>query len=104
LSDQVQIKRALKERIAFRLYAYVMKKPTLYNLGMRVARLLQRAVVRRGRIGDTSPFLGDIVPPLSAWTAWRDGRPIAPRSFREQWRDGLAYETKEELQTGDERR
>jgi hypothetical protein len=27
------------------------------------------------------------MPPLGAWTAWRDARPIAPLSFRELWRE-----------------
>jgi len=31
--------------------------------------------------------MSKLAPPLGAWTAWRDARPLAPRSFRELWRD-----------------
>ena len=50
-------------------------------------RMLQRPAVRDGRIGKAGGFIARLAPPLGAWTAWRDARPIAPRSFREQWRD-----------------
>jgi L-lactate dehydrogenase complex protein LldF len=62
------------ERLLFRAYAAVMARPRLYEWAMRVARALH------------------IMPPLRAWTKWRDLRPLAPRSFREEWRAGLAGE------------
>ena len=67
-------KSRLLERLAFRCYAAVMARPRLYEWTMRVARILR------------------IVPPLPAWTKWRDLRPLAPRSFREEWRAGLRDE------------
>ncbi len=60
------------ERLLFRAYAAVMARPRTYEWAMRVARALH------------------IMPPLRAWTKWRDLRPLAPRSFREEWRAGLA--------------
>ncbi|HEY3219848.1 MAG TPA: LutB/LldF family L-lactate oxidation iron-sulfur protein [Gemmatimonadales bacterium] len=60
------------ERVAFRCYTAVMARPRLYEWTMRVARALH------------------IMPPLRAWTKWRDLRPLAPRSFREEWRAGLS--------------
>ena len=63
------------ERRAFRAYAAVMARPRLYEWVMRVARALH------------------FTPPLRAWTKWRDLRPLAPRSFREEWRAGLGRET-----------
>jgi L-lactate dehydrogenase complex protein LldF len=77
----------LLERLAFRLYAFAWSNPALYEWGTRVARLMQRAIVHEGRIGKVSNFVAKLAPPLGAWTAWRDLRPIAPRSFREQWRE-----------------
>jgi L-lactate dehydrogenase complex protein LldF len=64
-------KRRLLERLAFWAYATVMARPRLLEWLVRAARTLR------------------ILPPLSAWTKWRDLRPLAPRSFREQWRAGL---------------
>ncbi|HYU01834.1 MAG TPA: LutB/LldF family L-lactate oxidation iron-sulfur protein [Gemmatimonadales bacterium] len=63
--------RAL-ERLAFAGYAAVMARPRLFEWLVRAARMLR------------------VMPPLGAWTKWRDLRPLAPRSFREQWRAGLS--------------
>lgn len=84
------MKRKFAEHLAFRLYAFGWSRPALYRLGMRVGRLMQRLVMRRGRIGKVGRLVSGIVPPLGAWTAWRDLRPVAPRSFREEWRDKLS--------------
>jgi len=80
-------KKKTLERLAFRLYAFAWSSPTLYEWGIRIGRLLQRFAVRGGRIGKTGRCVSRVVPPLAAWTAWRDARPIATRSFREQWRE-----------------
>jgi len=61
----------LRERLAFWIYTAVMVRPRLFAWLMRAVRSLR------------------IMPPLGAWTKWRDLRPLAPRSFREQWRAGL---------------
>jgi len=66
--------RALLERLAFASYAAVMARPRLFGWLMACARRLH------------------IVPPLGAWTKWRDLRPLAPRSFRDEWRAGLRHE------------
>jgi L-lactate dehydrogenase complex protein LldF len=83
-------KRKLLERLAFRLYAIGASNATLYEWGGRVARLLQGAVVRDGRIGKMSGLFAKLAPPLAAWTEWRDAPPLAPRSFREEWREELS--------------
>src|SRR5437762_3231446 len=59
------------ERLAFWIYAAVMVRPRLFEWVMHAVRRLR------------------IMPPLGAWTKWRDLRPLAPQSFREQWRAGL---------------
>lgn len=64
-------KARLLERLAFRAYAAVMARPWLYEWTMRVARTLH------------------VTLPLRAWTKERDLRPLAPKSFREEWRAGL---------------
>ena len=80
------VKRKPLERLAFGLYARVWSNPALYLWGARAARLLQRAIVREGRIGRVGGLLAKLAPPLAAWTEWRDAPPLAPRTFREQWR------------------
>ena len=82
-------KKRAGERFAFKLFAAVMTRPRVYELGVRVGRLLQRPMVRRGRIGKVGGMLAQLAPPLSAWTNARDMRPIAESTFREQWRAGL---------------
>jgi L-lactate dehydrogenase complex protein LldF len=76
------------ERAAFRIYALVCSSPALYELSARVLRALQRASARGGRIGKGGTLRAKIAPPLAAWTEGRDAPPLAPRSFREQWREG----------------
>jgi len=78
------------EWLAFRAYAFAWSRPALYEWGARILRVVQRPAVRDGRIGRVGGLLARLVPPLGAWTAWRDARPLAARSFREQWRDGLS--------------
>lgn len=62
------------ERAAFRLWSVAMKKPRRYERAARLARVAQAVF--------GSPAL-----PLPGWTKGRDLRPLAPRSFREQWTD-----------------
>ena len=82
-----RVRRKFAERLSFRLFAFTWSSQRLYVWSGRLARLMQRLVVRHGRIGKMSSVVAAIVPPLGAWTAWRDARPIAARTFREQWRD-----------------
>jgi L-lactate dehydrogenase complex protein LldF len=82
-------KKRTGERFAFKLFAAVMTRPRVYELGAKLGRLLQRPMVRRGRVGQVGGMLAQLAPPLSAWTNARDLRPIAESTFREQWRAGL---------------
>jgi L-lactate dehydrogenase complex protein LldF len=84
------IKRNIGERLAFKLFAAVMTRPRFYEWNTRGARLLQRLIMRDGKIGRAGKFLTRVVPPLGAWTNARDLRPLAQYTFREQWRNGLA--------------
>ncbi len=80
------VKKKVIESLAFRLYAFAWSRPALYEVGGRILRICQRPVVKDGRIGKVGKIMSKLLPPLGAWTAWRDARPLAPRSFREMWR------------------
>ncbi len=84
------VARKLSERFAFWVYTMAARRRWCYEWGSRIARLLQRPLVRKGRIGQMSGIAKQLAPPLGAWTAGRDLLPLARRSFREQWRDGLS--------------
>lgn len=77
------------EKLAFQLYSLAWSRPTLYKFGIKVSRLMQKFVAKDGKIGKVSGFLSKIVPPLGAWTAWRDAPTVAPKSFRDEWRENL---------------
>jgi L-lactate dehydrogenase complex protein LldF len=85
-----RIKKRRSERLVFKLWAAVMARPRLYEWSVSVGRVLQRFIVREGRIGRASSVVSRIVPPLGAWTSGRDLLPIAKATFREQWRNELS--------------
>ncbi|HKY26889.1 MAG TPA: LutB/LldF family L-lactate oxidation iron-sulfur protein [Pyrinomonadaceae bacterium] len=84
-----RIKKRRTEAIVFKLFAAVMSRPWLYELSTRVGRILQRLVVKRGQVGQVNGFTSGLVPLLGGWTIARDFRPLAPTTFREQWRSEL---------------
>jgi L-lactate dehydrogenase complex protein LldF len=69
------------ERTAMRLWAWAMKRPRLYALGGRLARLGQRVLAEQGWIKRFPLF------PLSRWTEGRDLPALAPKSFRQRWKE-----------------
>ncbi len=77
------------ETLAFRLYSFAWSRPTLYKLGIKMSRMMQKFVAKDGKIGKVSNLFSKLVPPLSAWTAWRDAPTVAPKSFREVWKSDL---------------
>ena len=83
------VKPKFFEHLAFRLYAAAWLRPTIYNFGIKVARLMQRPLMRGGKISKVNNFIGKLIPPLGAWTAMRDAPTVAPKSFREMWKDDL---------------
>ena len=64
-----------------------MTSPNLYILSTRLGRMFQGLFVREGKIADKPTTR--MFPPLAAWTAARDLRPIDSTSFRDRWRDEL---------------
>jgi L-lactate dehydrogenase complex protein LldF len=69
------------ERTAMRWWAWAMRRPWAYNLGARLARLAQRFVAREGWIRNGTLF------PLSRWTEGRDFPALAPKPFRDRWKE-----------------
>ncbi len=68
-----------RDAVAMLGAAWAFGGPRRFALAQRLGRLLQRAVVRNGRIRH-------LPRPLAAWTATRDLRPVARETFREWWR------------------
>jgi L-lactate dehydrogenase complex protein LldF len=68
------------------MYGAAWSTPAKYNFGIKAARIMQKLIVRDGKIGKASAFMARLLPPLGAWTAWRDAPAVAPKSFREQWK------------------
>jgi L-lactate dehydrogenase complex protein LldF len=66
------------ERIVFKAFAWLLRRPALYRLGAPMGRLLQRPFVRGGRIRTLPLFFGH-------WTRTRDLPPVAPQTFQERW-------------------
>jgi L-lactate dehydrogenase complex protein LldF len=70
----------LSERLMFRLWALGMRHPRLYALGTRLARWGQVLLARRGWIRRIPVF------PASQWTRERDFPALAPKAFRDRWK------------------
>jgi L-lactate dehydrogenase complex protein LldF len=61
-------KGKLSERLAFKMWAQVMMRPSLYKMSSVMGRIVQR-----------------FLPVAKAWTNGRDLRPIESKSFHELW-------------------
>ena len=88
-AENPEAKRRFAESLAFKMYGKAWSGQFSYGLGTKAARIMQKLVVRDGKIGKATGLIAKLLPPLGAWTAWRDAPAVAPRSFREQWKDGL---------------
>ncbi|HEX2729432.1 MAG TPA: LutB/LldF family L-lactate oxidation iron-sulfur protein, partial [Rubrobacteraceae bacterium] len=70
------------QSLMFKGFEKTMKSPKLYGIGTKAARVAQRPAVRDGSI---RPMPG----PMSGWTDSRDLPPLAEKSFRELWKEGI---------------
>lgn len=68
------------EKILVRLWSVVMRSERALALTHRLGVILQKPLVRRGRIGQRW------LPLLSRWTQSRDLPPLAQESFHDRWR------------------
>jgi len=67
-----------RERVLFRTFAWLIRRPSLYRLTARTARMLQRPFARGRSIRHLPFFFG-------RWTRTRDLPAVAERTFRERW-------------------
>ena len=70
------------ERLAFKGFENAMRSPALYKISGKAGRLAQRPLKKDGSV---RPLPG----PLSAWTDTRDLPPLAEKSFRDLWKEGI---------------
>jgi L-lactate dehydrogenase complex protein LldF len=73
------------ERLLFRLWAFIMQRPRLYELATTTAAVAQKLVARRG-------WIGRLPAPFAGWTATRDFKAVSPTSFRRRWRVSLQHQ------------
>lgn len=66
------------EQLAYRLFAFVVNRPGLYQFGKELARKFEPL---RRRLQGTK------LDPVKPWTATRDLPPMAGESFKEWWRN-----------------
>jgi L-lactate dehydrogenase complex protein LldF len=70
------------QRAAFKVFENTMKRPALYKISGKAGRVAQKPLLRDGSV---RPIPG----PMSGWTGSRNLPPLAKKSFRELWREGI---------------
>jgi L-lactate dehydrogenase complex protein LldF len=70
-------------RVAMRAFGAAVRRPALYRAANRLARVALRTRARDG-------WISSVPGPAAAWTATRDLRAPAVRTFQEQWRERKA--------------
>jgi L-lactate dehydrogenase complex protein LldF len=68
------------ENVAYRLWSYVLRKPWLYRMAVRMARLFLRPLATNG-------WLRRLPGAGHGWTSVRDFPAPAERSFRDRWKE-----------------
>ena len=74
--------RGRGERLAFKGFENTMKSPALYKISGKMGRVAQRPLKQDGSV---RPLPG----PLGAWTDTRELPPLAEKSFRDLWKEGI---------------
>jgi L-lactate dehydrogenase complex protein LldF len=68
------------ENMAYRLWGLILRKPWMYRLAVRLARLILRPAAADG-------WLQQLPGPGAGWTAARDFPAPSARPFRDRWRE-----------------
>ena len=72
--------------LAFKGFENTMKNPALYKISGKAGRLAQKPLAKVGdKVGAPKALPG----PLGAWANGRDFPRLAPKTFRELWREGI---------------
>jgi L-lactate dehydrogenase complex protein LldF len=75
------------EKLGFRVWAWVMRHPKIYEMAGMVGAALGHAIQGTGKSGWLREVPGsDRIPPLQGWLSERDLPPPPQRSFRQMWR------------------
>jgi L-lactate dehydrogenase complex protein LldF len=77
---QHRVKRRRGEELAYWAWKEVLRRPWLYRVALRAARLVTRFLAKDG-------WISSLPGPAGGWTATRDFPAPAPRSFRERWKE-----------------
>ena len=80
-------KVSLMEKVSIRLWHRIVASPFLFEMANRVGNLLQRPLLRRGRIKK-------LPPPFSGWTKYRNFPALSQKPFRAFWREHLGNKGK----------
>ncbi len=67
---------------AFKAFENAMRSPALYKISGKAGRVVQKPLLRSGSIRS-------LTGPMSSWTDSRDLPPLAEKSFRELWKEGI---------------
>ncbi len=87
---EIPTKGKFAERFAFSLYSKAWANAGTYKLGTKTARFFQKFLAKDGKIGEVSSLMKQLAPPLGNWSEFRDAPTIAPKSFRDIWKEELA--------------
>jgi L-lactate dehydrogenase complex protein LldF len=74
--------RGKGETLAFKGFENTMRNPALFKISGKVGRVAQKPLLRDGSARQ-------LPGPMGAWTNTRDLPPLAERSFRELWKEGI---------------
>jgi L-lactate dehydrogenase complex protein LldF len=74
--------RGKGETLAFKGFENTMRNPALFKISGKVGRVAQKPLLRDGSARQ-------LPGPMGAWTNTRDLPPLAERSFRDLWKEGI---------------